>query len=165
MGKSITKRAKRAKAKIKHVLQLGPPEKDCSIACVAMIANAPYYHAWLVVKSKAPYVERWGAPTAKTIEALEEFTGRKWHFQRLPKPHPLLADAPWPFVPCCAVIREDGQAKGHMVVWDGERMIHDPSWFQGIVLKSYARDFVKAGIVMRAVGFITPLDSPANKGA
>jgi hypothetical protein len=40
--------------RIKHAVQLGPPEPDCGVACLEMLAQTDYTDAWLTANTVAP---------------------------------------------------------------------------------------------------------------
>lgn len=149
---------------IKHVMQLGPPEPDCGVACCGMIAQADYTEAWLCANT---YGEDWdirGMSANEVIRTLAGMTGKRYRFHRLPYPRVHLTNfTAWPDVPSIAIIRADRDKKGHMIAWNprGKR-VHDPLWHCGIPLATYKRWIDPT---VRVIGFILPCPEPEGDGA
>jgi hypothetical protein len=94
---------------------------------------------------------------ANVIAALAELDAGRWVLRRMPYPRSLLADAIWPSVLAVCIVRADGVKAGHLLVWDGSRVVYDPDHPFAFWKEPYMQT---DGANARLIGTITKMPEP-----
>jgi hypothetical protein len=117
--------------------------------------RADLVKTWRMADKVEPAWRERGMSAGNVIDVIARLTGQTWRVRRMPYPRKLLAEAAWPTtpttpLPVIAIIRWDGDKKGHMVTWDGER-VYDPALARPVKLGRYVETVIDGAVRLIAV--------------